>query len=340
MERVYEASLNVLPNSLIMALVCNFMDKKAEQRPYPKYLYRAHVHGHPYPRLLDDFSGEYTNSFGSDFHLWSEYDARSQIFVPMSDPIEIWSVDGIFSELELHLKKTNVNNQPEHDGEGLFLSNLVSLSGDFRWAAHRICEVGRKIDQDQDQDQIPGLAIFESSKIDPSVVRVWRVADMITFLDTKLVNSSVKISPELRSWVANAEEFVCWLFVPREALIAFTPLPQLAEAFNGEEEGFLTKNFVNSKHLGEFSRRPLVHLSLGEYADRASNFVRNIITNAYFFEEAKQLAMRMEGLLLNPYEWGYDVPGFTEDVEEAIPLTVDKALEMAYMERWVGDPRS
>lgn len=309
------------------------MDKQAEERPYPKYLYRAHVHGHPYPRLLDDFSGEYTNSFGSDFHLWSEYDAQSQIFVPILDPMEPWTFDGIFSELELHLGKTRDNHQSERDGKEPSLSTLVSLSSDFRWTAQRICQVGRKIRKDQ--DQIPGLAIFKTSKIDPSVVQIWRVADMISILDQIFL----KISSEHRYWVANAGEFVCLLFVPREALIAFTPLPQLTEAFNGDEEGFLTKRFVGSKHLGEFGRRPFVHISLKEYEDRASNFVRNIITNAYFFEEAKQLAMRMGGLLLNPYEWGYEVPGFIEDVEEAITLSIEKALETAFMERRLGDPR-
>ncbi|UKZ86277.1 uncharacterized protein TrAFT101_002114 [Trichoderma asperellum] len=308
---------------------CNFMDKQAKERPYPEYLYRAHVHGHPFPRLLDVFMGEYADSFGSDFHLWAEYDAQSQIVFPIHDPMESWTVDDVFSELNLHLGKTSVNLQPKCDGEEPFLSSLVSLSSDFRWTAQRICRVGRMTSK----DQIPGLAICKTSMIDPSVVRIWRVADMLLFRDTILLNSSVHISPRLRRWATNAQEFVCWLFVPQEALITFTPLPNLIEASNGGERAFLTKQFVGSNYLGDFMRCPNVHLSLREYADRASEFVRNIITDVYSFEEAKQWVMYMKVVLSNPYEWGYEVPGFIGDVEEAITLSIEKALETAFMER-------
>jgi hypothetical protein len=116
-------------------------------------------------------------------------------------------------------------------------------------------------------------------------------------------------------------------------LIAFTPLPELIETFNDGEKTFLTKRFVGSDYLGNFRQRPLEHLSLRQYADRASNLVRNIITDVSSLEEAKQLVMYLAEELLNPRLWGYEVATFAEDLDEAISLSVEKALETASMVR-------
>ncbi|UKZ83887.1 hypothetical protein TrVFT333_011702 [Trichoderma virens FT-333] len=206
-----------------------FMGEKAKNSEYPKYLFRAHNHGHPFPRFLDDGTGQYSDSFGSDLHLWVEYDAQSPICVPIGDLTEFYTVEDFFSELRFHLEKTQINGQEERAGEKPTLSSIVSLSGDFQWTAQRICSVGRRATK----DQRPGLAVFETSLIDPSMVRVWRVMDMLLFLDTTmLLKRSVNIPLNLRRWAGNADEYVCWSFVPREALITFIPLPKLTEAPN------------------------------------------------------------------------------------------------------------
>ncbi|PON29412.1 hypothetical protein TGAM01_v201661 [Trichoderma gamsii] len=292
-----------------------FMDKQAKERPYPKYLYRAHVHGHPFPRLPDVFEGD-SDSFGSDYHLWCENNAVSPILVPIDDPMDISTVEDFFYELSLHLGKTSFNLPPRDDDEQPFRSSLVSLSGDFCWTTQRICRIGRITNKKK--DQLPGLAIFKSSTIGSSGVRVWRVEDMLSYLDKRLGKNSVHISPDLRRWATNADEFVCWSLVPRDALVAFTPLPGLIKALDGRKKAFLTKEFVDSNYLGDFRRLPLVHISRREYADRASEFVRNIITNVSSLEEAKQLCMHMKEVLSNPYTWGYEVARSVKGLDEAI----------------------
>lgn len=303
------------------------MDEQARKRPYPKYLYRAHVHGHPFPRWLDVSEGEYSDCFGSDLHLWLEYDIEEQMCMPIGELIDVFAVEDLFYQLDLHLGKTGINLQPKRNGEQPFLSPLVSLSGDFRWTTQRICRVGRMTSK----DQIPGLAIFKTALIDPSGVRVYRVEDMLSFLDNRLGNSSVHISKKLRRWADNADEYVCWSLVPREALVAFTLLPDLIERFNWGEEAFLTNGFVGSNYLSDFRQQPLVHRSLREYADRASEFVRNIINDVSSFEEAEQLCIHVGRELLNPDIWGYEVAKFIEDLEEAISSSLEKVLEMAFM---------
>ncbi|EHK43249.1 uncharacterized protein TrAtP1_001541 [Trichoderma atroviride] len=310
----------------------SFMDKKARTRPYPKYLYRAHVHGHPFPRLPDVFEGEYSDSFGSDLHLWCEDDAQTQMFMPIGDLMDNYTVEDLFWHLNLHLGKTCINLQPNSHGEQPFLSPLVSLSGDFRWTAQRICRVGRMISKDR--DQMPGLAIFKTSNINPSGVRVYRVEDMLSFLNTRLAESSVHISSQRQGWAKNADEYVCWSLVPRDALAAFTPLAELIETSNGGDEAFLTKGFVDSNYLGDFrqlSRVHPVHISVEEYAERASRFMHNIIANVSSLEEAKQLCMDMERVLLNPDIWGYGVAKSVQGLDETISSSLEKVLETAFM---------
>jgi hypothetical protein len=301
------------------------MNKQAKNRPYPEYVYRAHVHGHPHPRMFDDCNGFYSDNFGSDLHLWCEYDAESPIWVPIGDPMD-FTVEDFFYELNLHLGKTIISSHAKDDDEQPFRSSLVSLSGDFRWTAQRICQVGRRTSK----DQIPGLAIFKTSMINPTGVRIYRVEDMLEFFDRRLGKSSIQISLQLRDWASNANEYICWSLVPHDALVAFTPLPDLIERFNGGEEAFLTKGFVNSNYLRDFGQCPRVHVSLREYADRVSRFVQSIITDVSSLEAAKQLCMHIGEVLSDPYTWGYEVATFAEDLDEAISSSVDRALERAF----------
>lgn len=102
--------------------------------------------------------------------------------MPIGDLVDTFTVEDLFRQLNLHLGKTCINSQSKRDGKQPFLSPLVSLSGDFRWTKQRICSVGRRTSK----DQIPGLAIFETSMINPTGVRVYRVEDMLAFFDSRL----------------------------------------------------------------------------------------------------------------------------------------------------------
>lgn len=110
-------------------------------------------------------------------------------------------MDDVFRELSQHLELTQINQERKINGEEPFLSSFVSLSGHFRWTAQRACKIGKTASE----DQLPGLAIFDTSAIEAGGVRIWRVGDMLDFFDTFKAESSVFISPNLRCWAANAD---------------------------------------------------------------------------------------------------------------------------------------
>ena len=291
------------------------MDVRARKEPYPKYLYRAHIHGNVAPRFVDEDTGDFCDNFGSDLHRWTEWDAEAEISVPICSLTEDLTTEGIFEELSNHLNKTRINVERQNSGEELFLSRFVSLSGDFRWTAQRICRDGRTASD----DEIPGLALFETSVIASSGGYIWRVADMLAFIDNLKSKDSDNISSILRRWARNADEYVCWDLVPRHALIAFVPLHDLTQQFDSREVAFLRSEFVNSTYLTDFRKCPLKRLCLEEYAERAAIFVRKIASNFSPWTNVEQLDINtFANWVLNPFEWGYNLAGLAEDLEERI----------------------
>lgn len=281
--------------------------------PYPKNLYRAHNHGYSVPRFVDECAGEYCDSFGSDRHLAWEYEAGSEI-VTAYDRTEVFTVEDVFRDLSQHLNLTQINRQREIDNKEPFLSPFVSLSGNFRWTAQRACKIGKTASG----NQLPGLAIFETSMVKDGGSHIWRVRDMLEFLDNSRATISVVIPPRLRQWATNADEYICWDLVPREALLAFVPLPELTQEIDGDE-AFLRKDFVDSTYLSDFMGRPLERLSLEEYAGRVSIFMFTIASNRFPWTEVSRLDTNMlRSCLLNPRNWGYDVAAVSDDLEKQI----------------------
>jgi hypothetical protein len=107
----------------------------------------------------------------------------------------------------------------------------------------RTCRIGREASE---RFQIPGLAIFETSVVQSGGVHVWRVQDMLDFFENSTARQSVNILLHLRHWATNADEYVCWAFVPREALVSFTPLHQLTQEFESGDGVFLRTEFARS----------------------------------------------------------------------------------------------
>lgn len=287
------------------------MKQRAEETPYPKNLYRAHNHGYLVPRFEDEFMGKYCDSYSSDHHLWLEYDAGRKIEIPFNNPIEELTVDDAFKKLSQHLYLTQIKKERKDNGEEPYLSSFVSLSGHFRWTAQRAC----KIDKTASDDEIPGLALFETSAIKAYGVHIWRVEDMVDFLDKFKAESSDIISPVLRRWAENADEYVCWEFVPRSALVAFVPVWELTQVYEGGDEVFLTKDFVNSTYLCDLWRRPQKGLSLEEYLRRASRFMHIIMAHVSRMEVGRLDMSMLANRLSNPCDWGYDVPALSVDLE-------------------------
>lgn len=131
------------------------MEEASRKQPYPKYLYRAHTHGYP---LEDDYRG-----FGSDMHSWIEQDGDYPVYVPIGNPVDDFDIEDLFDFLKDHLNKTQINEEQLRKGEDPFLSRLISLSSDFVWTVQRVCQDGKR--SHCNQDQISGLALFETSDI-------------------------------------------------------------------------------------------------------------------------------------------------------------------------------
>ncbi|OAA35876.1 hypothetical protein BBO_08528 [Beauveria brongniartii RCEF 3172] len=284
-----------------------FMKLRAAVRPYPKFLYRAHVHGHPFPRFIQEGAYEYADTFSSELHAWTEEECQSEIntFVLPFD-----SIVDVFQELSRHLQETQICRN-----DSGYLSSMVSLSGDLRWTTHGLCEVGKKANE----DQIPGLAVFDVKKIQETD-QIWRVSDMFEFLDNSeelkvaTGQNRIEVPEHVQQWSRNAEEYVCWEYVPREALVSFGKLSDLTLS------GLLNSNLTTSKHLGDLKRYALEPISLNEYEARASAFLRAAVVVPLCLEKAdvESIANQLTPLFHNPFHWGYGVLGFAEDLEDLV----------------------
>lgn len=285
----------------------------AEKAPYPENLYRAHNHGYIVPRFVGECFEKYCDSYGSDSRLWSEYNERTETDIPICNPIVDLTVDDVFRELSQHLELTQINQERKINGKGPFLSSFVSLSGDFRWTTQRTCKIGKTASE----DQLPGLAIFDTSEIEANEVHIWRVGDMLDFFDEFKAKSPVKFSPDVRRWANNADEYVCWEFVPRPALVAFVPVPELTQVSEGGE-AFLRRDFVNSTYLSDFEGRPLETLSFEEYESRASSFMHGIIANVPREKVGRLDTSMLASYVLDRRIWGYHVAAFSPGFEESL----------------------
>jgi len=149
-------------------------------------------------------------------HIFIEAEGPGEIPVTMSEPSETCgTVEGLVEEVACHLKKTQINSNRFQKGEEFYFSQMVSLSGDLLWTTHTACQRG----QMASEDQVAGLAIFQTSKIRESGVQIWRVKDLLKFFDSYPKFRSSQIDSFARTWAENADEYLCWDLVPKEALI-------------------------------------------------------------------------------------------------------------------------
>ncbi|KAK8002365.1 Uracil phosphoribosyltransferase [Apiospora arundinis] len=274
-----------------MEELLDFMDEQAERKPYPKYLYRAHVHGHICPRLIGDSEKTYVDTFGSDLHLQYENEAKRPLDHFMID--EGITVASVLAELGRHLGKTQT---------GLQQSKFVSLSANFSWTAQRTCSVGQKAMH----GKLPGLAIFETGQIISEPACLFRVEDMLKFLDQSSYSNSVSVDKKLRTWAANCDEYVCWNLVPRKATVAFVPLTKLRQDIGSTGYRFLRLDFVSSTYLGDFRKCPREVITLERYAARVSELVRNILETVPAYVRIEQLVDEEFASLFHcPNEFGY-----------------------------------
>ncbi|KAF2749460.1 hypothetical protein M011DRAFT_308815 [Sporormia fimetaria CBS 119925] len=185
---------------------------RASKNLYPPVLYRAQVHR---SGSIIDGDGAYVDSFGSEKYQLREYLAGPRKSVPTVRPDELHRPKDLVEVLARHLRKTQEK----------FSSPLVSLSGDFVWTTHTACARPRQV-----ENRCVSLAVFDVSRIQQHHGQISRVEDLLAYFDDHPRYQSCETIGECaRKWAANADEYVCWDFIPREALLKSIPLARLIE---------------------------------------------------------------------------------------------------------------
>ncbi|KAL9591830.1 MAG: hypothetical protein Q9179_007330 [Wetmoreana sp. 5 TL-2023] len=281
-----------------------FMNRCATQTPPPPYIFRAERHGDPFPRFEDDFTGKLVSSFASDMHACMESVSESEIMIATHLPCDMsHTVSDLVGEVAMHLKKTQINKCRASRAEERYLSQLISLSGSFHWALHTTCLKGRTATEGQEA----GLAIFDTSKIKASGIHLWRVRDLLTFFRSNTKFDSSRIDPLAKEWAMNSDEYVCWDFVPKIALVQFLPYERLVFRSDYPDDYFLRTDFVAAASLGDFKKRfssSAELLTVDQYRSR----VRSIVMKLTYQCPVKDVDSFVEAMVewfSDPASWGY-----------------------------------
>ena len=290
------------------------MYTRAQKLPYPPHLYRAHTHGYPIPRFRDDMTEEFYDSFGSDMHAIFEEEVRSEIFISISTPQDsLCTIGDIVEEIARHLRKTQIKADPTRKGQGACFSNMISLSGNLLWTTHTVCQRGKMANE----DQMAGLAIFETLKIKERGVLLWRVKDLLDFFDSNPRFESSGIDSFARAWAKNVDEYLCWDLVPKEALLNFVPSKNRAQYGDETEDTLLRSVFLSSKHLGAYRKSPclLKTLTTDQYRNRVSNFMMGVMDHVACHVNSDSFVSTMVGCFRDSSQWGYSLAPGGEDLE-------------------------
>jgi hypothetical protein len=310
-----------------------FMELRRRENPYPKFLLRAQMHGELFPRFIDDFTQDYCDTFGSDLHLFEEWHSDSEIRVSIYDVQEMLeTIQNLSEEVSKHLRKTQINKGRKPTDTSYFFSPFVSLSANFRWALHRAFQKHRNATDSQQS----GLAIFDTSKLLEINVQLWRVSDLLDFLDSKPRFKGTTISPLSRSWAGNADEYLCSSFIPKEALVTFVPCSQIMDPQGGSQEIFLQPSFRESTNLAVFKSSGQKPLSTDEYLLRVSRFLEDLLDHVSPSTNGDSFVEYLVDRLADYSQWGYDLTTDLRSLTRALRRLVNE--EYAYgLESWLWD---
>lgn len=227
------------------------MERRTTARFPPPYLFRAHRHGDQLSCNVDELAKP-LETFVSDKRARSMA-ASPTLGATALPPHRVFErIWDMVAQVDKHLRKTRINQDHNFGDAKYFSSEFVSLSGDFRWTVHTTCQKGLSAAENQEA----GVAIFETSRLLSHDVRPWRVRDMLTYFDSKKRFSGGRIDEEhTRRWAENSLEYLCWDYLPRDALLTFIPFKQLASPPVAPKEWLLKQDFIHSATLGDFRKR-------------------------------------------------------------------------------------
>jgi hypothetical protein len=291
------------------------------------------MHGELFPWFIDNFTEDYCDTFGADLHLYEEWHSHTEFRVPTCDPQQLLgTIRNLSGELSNHLQKTQINKGRKHTDKMYFFSPFSSLSGDFRWALHKAFQKHRNATESQQS----GLAIFDTLKLLKMNVQLWRVSDLLDFLDSKPRFNGTVIGNLSRSWASNAEEYLCSSFIPKEALVTFVPCSQITDTRERLQKIFLQPSFRESTSLAVFKSSRQNPLSTDEYLLRVSHFLEDLLDHVLPPTDGDSLVEYLVDQLADYSQWGYDMTTDQRRLTQALRRLV--AQQYAYgLESWVWD---
>jgi hypothetical protein len=281
------------------------------------------MHGELFPRFRDCMTEQPCDSFGSDSHVLEEWQGESEIYGTILGIEETYSTVAEFAEeVGRHLLKTQINKGKKVMDGSYYLSRFVSLSGDMRWTLHTSFQKHSR----QNTQQESGMAIFDTKILLESGAQVFRVSDLLRFLDKDSRYGGFAIDALARVWAGNADEYICWDLIPKQALVKFVSCDTMAEGF-APENMFLRPEFIHTKSLGGFQQIRRIRLSTNNYTRRISLFLRDIMHEISSNTKGDHLIEYMATVLSDPYLWGYQVDDETSVKRKVLAVVT---VEYAY----------
>ena len=301
------------------------MQIKSREKPYPSFLHRAHTHGELIPHFIDYMTDDYCDTFTSDEHHWAEWEGESEISIFLSVMEERFPTIADFTEeVANHLFKTQVNKgRRAHDR---YHSPFLSLSGDLRWTLHKSFQKHRMSRNRQEQES--GLVIFDTTKLFKAGAQILRVSDLLLFLDSNKRFEGSAINETARYWASNSDEYLCWDFAPKEALVMFVPCDKMTYMPKVPDESFFRLEFKTSQTLGVFRNIVLKLLSIDDYIGRVCRLLLVMLDELFQEMNENEFIKHLVDNLDDPPLWGYAL-----DTDK---LVLRERLKDA-MEYWVYD---
>jgi hypothetical protein len=165
------------------------------------------------------------------------------------------------------------------------------------------------------------MAIFDTKILMECGAQIFRVSDLLLFLDKEPRYGGSAIKALARDWAKNADEYICWDVIPKQGLVNFVSCSTMTEGLAAERM-FLRPEFTEAKSLAFFKQKFRVLLSPDDYAWRISLFLCDIMHELSPTTKGDHLIEYLFATLRDPYPWGYQVVGDKYYMERKILAVV------------------
>lgn len=156
-------------------------------------------------------------------------------------------------------------------------------------------------------------------------MQLWRVKDLLDLFDGNPKFKGCKIDNFARKWAQNADEYLCWELLPKEALIKFVPYTDLTQLDDELEDVLLRPVFLKSKKLGDFRKLsyPFKTLTMDQYEDQIGHFMQAIMDHVALDVDADLFVNTLVEGFRDPVRWGYVIRPGGGDLERMLRRVID-----------------